>query len=373
MSAAARVPGHAVFFPAAVAYAAFALPASVLAMSGYAPAFATLAWPPAHAHEMLFGFTLAVIAGNQLGPTPRPRLAALFGCWLAARIGFLGWPHAAVTALLQGAFAFLLAREVAPRLFLRAKKLRNRAQPLVISGICACSIALSVAFTLGAPALQHRIAFVTVLLLALLMLVMGGRIIAPAAAGARYRQGDDLGARVQPRMEGALIVAMLAAVVGALLDAHAGAIAVLLLAASALAAVRAVRWQLWRVRGRPDLACLGLGYAWLIGGLAALGMALLAQAHVLEAVHAITVGALGTLTINVMALTQARLARRDPAREPLPLLATFLVGVAALARIAEGFAARHAIALLVLAAIAWSSAYLALLVFLLRTRRGAAP
>ena len=369
-----RVPAHAVFFPAAAAYAAAVLPASVLAMLGRARSFAALASPAAHAHEMLFGFTLAVIAGNQLGPTPRARLALLFACWLAARVGFIAWPHALGTAVLQGAFALLLAREVVPRLFTRAKKLRNRAQPLVIAGICACSVVLSAAFTAGAPAVQDRTAFVSVLLLGLLMLFMGGRIIAPAAAGARYRQGGNMEARVQPRLEGALIVLMLGAIAAALaapLAAPAGlACAALLVATGCVAAVRALRWKLWLVHRRADLMCLGIGYGWLVAGFVALGLAMMARSHVLEAVHAITVGALGTLTINVMALTQARLARRDPARQALPVLATALVTLAAIARIAAGFVPGAAYSLLVAAACGWSGAYVLLLAFLLSMKPG---
>jgi uncharacterized protein involved in response to NO len=373
----ARVAGHSVFFPAAAAYAALALPASVLAMTGHAPALPGLASPATHAHEMLFGFTLAVIAGNQLGPTPRARLVLMAACWAAARAAFLAWPQAFASALPDAAFALLLAREVVPRLFTRAKKLRNRAQPLVIAAICACSLALSAAFTLDAFAVQHGVAFATVLLLALLMLFMGGRIIAPAAAGARYRQGEDMAQRVQPRIEGALIVAMLAAI-GAWTASIAMPNAIfacgsLLAVAAALAAVRAWRWKLWLIRGRPDLACLGLGYAWLVVGLASLALALVAGRHALDAVHAVTVGALGTLTINVMALTQARLARRDPARERLPLVATALVNAAAVARIAAGFHSMGATTWLSIAAFGWSAAYLALLAFLLSTRRPEGP
>lgn len=156
-----RVQGHALFFPAAAAYAAFALPASMASMLGLMPAIPGLAFGAGHGHEMLFGFALAVVAGNQLGPTPVGRLAALFGAWAIARIAFLAAPHSIVAALAGGAFALLL---------------------------------------------------VGLLLLGLLMLFMGGRIIAPAAAGQFYRQGEDLAARVQPRIEGWLIAVMLVAV-----------------------------------------------------------------------------------------------------------------------------------------------------------------
>src|SRR5665647_2278095 len=69
------VAGNVVFFPMATVYAIFVLPASVLAMLGLTGTFPALASTTGHAHEMLFGFALAVVAGNQLGPIPMPRLA----------------------------------------------------------------------------------------------------------------------------------------------------------------------------------------------------------------------------------------------------------------------------------------------------------
>ena len=69
------VAGNAVFFPLATAYATFVLPASVLALLGLTNAFPAFASPIGHAHELLFGFSLAVVAGKQLGPMPMLRLA----------------------------------------------------------------------------------------------------------------------------------------------------------------------------------------------------------------------------------------------------------------------------------------------------------
>jgi uncharacterized protein involved in response to NO len=316
---------------------------------------------------MLFGFALAVVAGNQLGPTELGRLAALFAAWAVARIAFLAAPHSTVAALAGGAFALLLALQLAPRLLGRAKKARNRALPLTLVALCASALAIQVALRLGSYRAQQGVLLVGLLLLALLMLFMGGRIIAPAAAGQFYRQGEDLAARVQPRIEGWLIVVMLVAVVAAALGQWpvAGACAIV---AAALAVVRMARWRLWSIGGRPDLACLGLGYGWLALGLAALGVALIAGQRITTALHIITVGSIGTLTINVMALTWARLARRDPARERLPIWATALVALATMARVLADFGVADARVLLLAAAACWSAAYL-LLIFLFASAR----
>lgn len=362
-----RVQGHALFFPAAAAYAAFALPASIASMTGLAPVIPGLAFGAGHGHEMLFGFALAVVAGNQLGPTEAGRLAALFAAWAIARIAFLAAPHSLVAALAGGAFALLLALQLGPRLFGRAKKARNRALPLTLVALCASALAIQVALHLGSYRAQQGVLLVGLLLLGLLMLFMGGRIIAPAAAGQFYRQGGDLAARVQPRIEGWLIVVMFVAVIAGATGLWT-VTGIAVVAAGGLALVRMARWRLWSIAGRPDLACLGVGYAWLALGLIALGVALVAGHRITTALHVITVGSIGTLTINVMALTWARLARRDPARERLPVWATGLIALATMARVLADFGVADARVLLLAAAACWSAAYLLVLAFFARVR-----
>ena len=177
-------------------------------MTGHIKALPGLASPAGHAHEMLFGFALAVVAGNQLGPSGIARLAGLLGFWALARATFVLAPQSIAAAAANATFAVLLAAQIAPRLLGAAKKWRNQALPLVLIGICAAAAAFHVA-----PEASLELA---VLLFALLMLFMGGRIIAPAVAGQFYRQGAKLDARVQPRVEAGLIVAMAIAVASAL-------------------------------------------------------------------------------------------------------------------------------------------------------------
>lgn len=371
MSAAPRVPGHALFFPAAALDAAVVLPASIAGFLGIVAPLPGLAFPAGHAHEMVFGFALAAVAGDQLGPTPRGRLAVLFASWLVARIAFLAAPHGLFAALANGAFAALLAWNLAPRLITRAKKMRNRALPVAIAALCACALAIQVGLQVGSGTLQRAALVIAILVLGLLMLWVGGRIIAPAAAGQAWRQGKELQARVQPRLEGALIVAMLAAVAAAATSFERAA-GIAVIAAAGLAAVRMARWRLWALRGRPDLLCLGAGYGWLALGLACIGVALLSGSHLVTALHVVTVGAMGTLTINVMALTWARLARRDPARAALPVWSTLLIAAATLARVATDFGVADPRTLLLAAAGCWSAAYLLLLVLFVRMPRSAA-
>ena len=365
------VAGNTVFFPVATAYAIFVLPASVFAMLGLTGALPALASATGHAHEMLFGFALAVVAGNQLGPMAVPRLALLAGLWVIARATFLSAPQSMTAAAANIAFAALLAVHLAPRLLGAAKKLRNQALPLVLTAICASSIAFQLAPHAGFASAGHTILTVAVLLFALLMLFMGGRLIAPMVAGQFYRQGGKLDARVQPRIEGGLIVAM---AVAAAASVFASRPLFVTLAAAAttvagvLSAVRLLRWRLWALRGRPDLLCLAAGYGWLAIGLLLYGAALAAGHYQTAALHIITVGALGTLTLNVMVMTWTLKARQDPSRARAPVWATILIGAAALTRALAGLAVFDPQVLLVIAATAWSSAFALLLVLFVRLR-----
>ncbi|MBK8742769.1 MAG: NnrS family protein, partial [Betaproteobacteria bacterium] len=94
------------------------------------------------------------------------------------------------------------------------------------------------------------------------------------------------------------------------------------------------------------------------------------------ALHVITIGSLGTLTLNVMATSWVLKARAGPAHQArLRVGATALVGGATLARALADFAVFDRQLLLLFAATAWTGAFgLLLLMFALvrpqpRTRR----
>lgn len=351
------------FFPAAAVYGAVAVPLSVYSMLSGRYALPALATPMGHAHELLFGYALAVAAGFLVSRIHAAGLALLFGLWLVARLTYLTAPQSLIAAASNVAFAVLLAGLVAPKLMQGAKKLRNKAfGPAIV----ALAVAVG-AFHLALVSEQRAVAYAAVqegvLLFALLMLFMGGRILAPAVAAAIERAGGSLQARLQPRIEGALLGLMVFAVASAALPASKPLAGAALLVAGVLAGVRVWRWRLWQCRGRADLIGLGIGYAWLAVGLGLLGAAwLFGAVAVSAAVHGLTVGALGTLTISVMARVRMLRAKRDPATLRILPYTVALIAVAAGVRIFLG----DVPAGLYGAAACWSAALLLLAVALVR-------
>ncbi len=364
----ARLPfANAWFFPAAALYAALILPYSVLALLGLLPALPGLATSAGHAHEMLFGFALAVIAGYLLGPQRLRFTLTLLGCWALARLSFLLWPGSWLALASAAIFATGLAWKVLPRFLGAAKKWRNQSVAPVVAGLSLLSAIASGGFGAGFDRLMLEEAL---LLLATLMFFMGGRIIAPAVAGYAQSRGWRLDARVQPHIEGAVLILLGLALLLNLLPwpltrQLTGAV---LVAAAVLTTIRLLRWQPWRC-ARPELLTLLLGYAWLAIGLLLLGLGTLLPALPLNAtLHALTVGALGSLTFAVMARTRLIYRFRDPAAQPWIQGVALLISLAALARVLPALLSQPNPAWLLLAAGCWSLAFMALTLLLWRCR-----
>jgi uncharacterized protein involved in response to NO len=101
---------------------------------------------------------------------------------------------------------------------------------------------------------------------------------------------------------------------------------------AALAVARAVRWGAQHALRQPLLWILHAGYAWLVIGLA---LRALPAANVLArslAFHALTVGAIGSLTLGMMARVSLGHTGRMLAPAPVVAWAFAAINVAALAR-----------------------------------------
>jgi uncharacterized protein involved in response to NO len=134
-------------------------------------------------------------------------------------------------------------------------------------------------------------------------------------------------------------------------------------AAAALAAGLALATRLGRWRGAPTsreplVLVLHVGYGWLALGFILLGLnAFVPVLPPTAALHALTAGAIGTMTLAVM--TRASLGHTGHAlaagRGTVAIYT--LVTLAALLRLVAPLAASHYLLLLALAGAAWSSAF----------------
>ena len=333
------------------------MPASVQALTGggtLAPGLATAA---GHAHELLFGYALAVVIGFLATGLRGAWLWLLLALWIAARAANLLAPGHFMAMATDLAVAGLLAAEVAPRLLGSVRKWRNLALPGVLLGL----VAAVAAFHLTTGEARGIAILEAVLLYSPLLGFMGGRVIAPAVGGEAERRGIEQDARVQPTLEGLQILSLVAAL-GLLPVLGPGAGAGLAVAASgALATARLLRWRPWRMRGRPDLAALAAGYGWVGVGLVLVGTAWMTSATATATVHAVLVGGLGTLTVTVMARTRLVRAGQNPARAREIPAAALLMSLAAALRLAAETAPEAVLALLWGASLGWSLALLLLL------------
>ena len=198
-----------------------------------------------------------------------------------------------------------------------------------------------------------------VAVLLLLISMMGGRLIPSftrnwlARAHPAVRMPAPFGT-VDRVALGAVALALLAWVV----VPGAAASSWTALAAGLLLLGRLARWQGWRTWREPLLLVLHVGYAWLAGGFLLLGIAgLTGWLAPGDAVHALTVGAIGTMTLAVM--TRATLGHTGRVLHAGPGTCTVyaLVGLAALLRLAAPLAGDDSLLLLVLAGVAWSGAF----------------
>ncbi|MCC7463995.1 MAG: NnrS family protein [Gammaproteobacteria bacterium] len=297
---------------------------------------AYLAGPTWHAHEMLFGYTLAVVSGflltavrnwtGQPTPTGWP-LAALAALWVAGRVLVLT-PWGAAAAIVNVAFPLGVALGIGQPLW-RARNRRNYffVGLLVLLALAIAALHLSELGLLALPAWVGLQLGMDVILF--VMSVMAGRVVPMftnnGAPGARARR--------IPALERAVLGGVLALLVADLIGLRGVA---LLALALALASVHAWRLWLWDTRATlrtPLLWVLHCAYAWIPVHLALRAAVEAGWVTRPLAVHALTVGAIGGLTIGMMVRTARGHTGRPLVADRFETTAFALVAAAAVARV----------------------------------------
>jgi uncharacterized protein involved in response to NO len=264
-----------------------------------------------HAHEMIFGWAAAAVAGFLLTAVPvwtatdpvRGRvLFGLVALWIAGRLAMLAagpLPSIAVAAIdvsFLPALAACLMRPLAT-----AGQRRNWGFVPILLALCAANAAMHAeALGIAPPHASVALRF-AVALIVLLIVVVGGRITPAFTRNAFVRCGIEAVIRTRSWSARASIglAALLPAVELAAPRTHwSGAVE---LAAALAVAARMLGWQTLRTRRDPLVWSLHAGYAWVAIGLGLTAVADLSRAIPATAgLHALTAGAMGSMILAVM-------------------------------------------------------------------------
>ena len=353
--------GFRPFYIAGALLAALIVPIWVALFLGQAalmPSAPPLLW---HAHEMLFGFAVAIIVGFLMTAgkawtglaTPRgPWLGALALLWLAARVASVVSPYGVYAALDMALLPLVAA--ILVNLLLRARNHRNLPLALILALLATANLVfhLAVMGVLKVPAITTLYAGLG--LIVMIECVMAGRVI-PA-----FTMSVTPGLKLPTT---AWIERVTLGVTGLGLAlwvfAPAGGLTLSVLAlASALHVKRLLGWRPWVTRDRPILWILHAAYAWFPVGLALLALAQIGLVPVSAGVHALAVGATGGLIIGMITRT-ARGHTGRPLKASAPeVLAYALVLTAAVLRVLLPLVAPSLyVYALLAAATAWSAAF----------------
>ena len=329
--------GFRPFYLLASLFSVFSVLLWAAQFSGMIPGY--LPGPLWHGHEMVFGYAMAVIAGflltavpnwtKQPTPTGKP-LMALALLWVGGRVLVLT-PWSLAAMLINAAFPLAVAVAIATPL-LRARNTRNYffvGLLVLMSGlILVVHLALRGRLELSAVSgLQMALDIVL-----LIMAVIGGRVIP------MFTNNGIPGANAtrQPWVEKTAIGSLVLLLVADLLQLPPSVTAVLALVAALAHSWRLCLWQPWRTLTTPLVWVLHAAYAWivvylLLHGLTAWGI--LAGSF---AVHALTVGAIGGLTLGMMTRTARGHTGRPLRADGFELTIFLLIQCAAMIRVFGG-------------------------------------
>jgi uncharacterized protein involved in response to NO len=327
--------GFRPFYLLASAFAAISVALWLAQYAGVLP-FAYLQGTAWHGHEMIFGYTLAVIAGflltavrNWTGqPTPSDApLMALATLWVAGRLLVLS-PYGIAAAIVSAAFPVAVAIAIAAPLARSANR-RNYffVALLALMGAADLVLLLALQGVLDWPARLGLQAGMDVVLF--VMAVMGGRVI-PMFTNNGVPGAN---ARRHPAVEKLALGGTLALLACDVLLVPGLVIALVALACALAHGVRLALWDSRKTVGTPIVWILHAAYAWIVAHLALRALAGFGWVAEPLAIHALTIGAIGGLTIGMMTRTARGHTGRPLAADGWEVACYVMVQLAAVVRV----------------------------------------
>jgi uncharacterized protein involved in response to NO len=259
-----------------------------------------------HSHEMIFGYTVAVIAGFLLTAvrnwtnTPTPSglpLAGMAALWLVARLLPLGFTTIPRWVIAAADLAFLPTLAVGIGVPLMRSNEKRNLIFLPLLAVLWAADSLVHADVLGlAPNLERKGIFLGLDVIILVIVIMGGRVIpffterALSVVLKRWRIVEWLSP-----------VSVILFLVAELFRPDSVTSASLAALAACANGARLAGWhtpRYWRV---PLLWVLHLGYGWIIVGFCLKAGTAFGLIPPQFTIHAFTIGGIGVLTLGMMA------------------------------------------------------------------------
>ncbi len=357
--------GFRPFFLGGAVWVVFAMLVWILMLAGSVELptrFDPVAW---HAHEFLFGYLGAVLAGFLLTAVPNWTgrlpivgwpLAALFALWCAGRIAILTaavWP-VGVAAGIDIAFPVVLGALIL-REIIAGRNWRN----LIVLALLSVFTLANVLFHFEAMSDAYapkgfglRLGLATVVMM---IAVIGGRII-PSFTRNWLAQNSDAAHPTPPmqRFDRIVILAGLGILsIWVALPAHV-ATGILLLVFTLFHTARLLRWQGHHTYSEALVFVLHAAYALIPLGALALGIEiLLGQANQAAAQHVWMAGAIGAMTLAMMTrATRGHTGRTLAADKP-----TILIYLSVFGSVGLRYLAPSEPALITVSGILWIAAF----------------
>ncbi len=363
--------GFRPFFLVAGAFAALIVPIWLLIVDGVLAPAAYLDPAGWHAHEMIFGYTAAVIAGflltavanwTQRETLAGPPLLALAGLWVLGRLAMAIAPSLprGLPALIDLAFLPILGVVIA-RPLIATRNRRNFVMLAVVAALFSANLVVHLEALGFVPLGSARRACLTAVdVVVFLILAITGRVV-PMFTRNATEVATVASSIPLERLTMAAAVALVAIDIVAPESRAAGVTA----GGLALVAIaRAARWGTLHTLRHPLLWILHVGYAWIPFGLLLRASPLLGVAIWGSiGTHALTVGAIGALTLGMMVRVTLGHTGRRLVASPAIAWAFGAITVAAFARVVVPLVSlRWHFVPLVVAGALWTVAFLLYLV-----------
>lgn len=324
------------------------------------PGLEGISW---HSHEMIFGFTVAILAGFLLTAvenwTDRKTargglLVALVAIWAVGRLVGVGGVTATIAGFADLTFLPFLTVVIGIPLILAGSR-RNYVLLAALPVLWLCDVLHHLRASGLLPQSSLRADLVAVDVIVLILVIITGRIIPIFTRNGLQDQ------RVQAinGLNTAALVAVALVVVVEIFAPTGPLMAVAAGIAGLLVFARAYRWGAHRTLGKPIIWILHLGHAWIgVGLLMKAAAAVWMGIPPTVATHALTAGAIGTLTLGMMARVTVGHTGRTIIASPAMVVAFVAIMVSAAFRVAgPWFWPQANRTTLMVSAVGWSLAF----------------